>query len=530
MRSPDASQDDDSVGGHTEISASPHLHPSLHVSRVGKMASFARLLQEAVQTAVTDIPGSIVSAAVVLVINITCAGIIFPGSQFADGVVICLMTSAAGTALSIPIGKDRPLKYLMVSDTFMASLFTVASSSIRAGTPNYFGTLVATMMFSSLINALCYIGLGVAKVGKLVELMPSPVISGYLVSMGFAQLSSAAKLISGVPLTDPVSLAHSPLLPSFLVALGLGSTVYVLQRKTTGLVNVLVMPTFLGLSITTFAVLRLLLPAAALSGASFEVPASVDLLKTIERLDLSNIDWKLAFTSAVPISVTSMVPNTFGRLLTYSSLESRCDVQLDYNVELIASGMMNLAAVPAAMTPAVSFSGMLLSHMLGARGRLPQVVGILTSGYLLFIGMGLVEALPKMMSASLLVTLGCSFLVSELTDAIQCLKKQEFALVLVHLAVTIYFGMLYAVLSGLLFSMLIFIVDYVSHSGVVQSATSELKRSTVVRTNEEWDFLAEHGASTLIIHLQGMAFFGSASQVIDGMRAHCLMSASPIAC
>jgi MFS superfamily sulfate permease-like transporter len=135
-----------------------------------------------------------------------------------------------------------------------------------------------------------------------------------------------------------------------------------------------------------------------------------------------------------------------------------------------------------------------------------------------------------MMSASLLVTLGCSFLVSELTDAIQCLKKQEFALVLVHLAVTIYFGMLYAVLSGLLFSMLIFIVDYVSHSGVVQSATSELKRSTVVRTNEEWDFLAEHGASTLIIHLQGMAFFGSASQVTDGNRAHCLMSASPMAC
>ena len=33
VRSTDASQDDDSVGGHTEISASPHLHPPPCVAR-----------------------------------------------------------------------------------------------------------------------------------------------------------------------------------------------------------------------------------------------------------------------------------------------------------------------------------------------------------------------------------------------------------------------------------------------------------------------------------------------------------------
>jgi len=262
------------------------------------------------------------------------------------------------------------------------------------------------------------------------------------------------------------------------------------------------------------------LPTDILTDAAFAIPVDASFSSFLERMGHATIRWPLLLPTAIEISLTSFVPNVIGRLLTLSSLESKLELQLDYSSELIRTGSMGILTVPAALCPTISLSAMVISHLMGTRGRLPQLVTIATSLYLLFVSMSLIELLPKMMFASLLVALAANFLVGELLDAVASLERRELALVLLHLGITVYFGMMYAVLLGLIFSTLIFVLDYVSHSGAVQSATSELERSTVARPREDWDFISTNGASTLIIHLHGMAFFGTASQVLDVMRAH----------
>ena len=86
---------------------------------------------------------------------------------------------------------------------------------------------------------------------------------------------------------------------------------------------------------------------------------------------------------------------------------------------------------------------------------------------------------PKAMFAALLVTSGLNLLMDHLTNAYSIMKTSEFVLVLLHIGLTAALGMLSAVLLGMLLTAVIFIVQYSSHSGVLQSATILLERSKV---------------------------------------------------
>ena len=89
-----------------------------------------------------------------------------------------------------------------------------------------------------------------------------------------------------------------------------------------------------------------------------------------------------------------------------------------------------------------------------------------------------------------------------------------------RLALTAYLGMLAAVVLGMLLTATIFIVQYASHSGVLQSATSLLERSKVARSTAEQDVIEQFGAEVLIVHLHGMIFFGSANSVLEEVKMH----------
>ena len=502
----------------------PHTNRPTESAAVSKQEACLVALQASLTNTVAalqrDLPGSLAAASVILVINITGAAIVFPGTDFAEGLVLALLSSALGTISGLACVRPGAPKYLFVTDTFMAALVSVCAARTRAIAVDTFGTLVISMAIASFVNTMCFVTLGHARVGKLVELMPSPVLSGYMLSIGYTMLSSAAVMLTHFSLAELPALVQSESFPKFVVALVIGLAVYTLQQRTVGLASSLVIPIFLMVCVLTFGAARLVCPVDVLAGSFFAVPGDASLWSFLERIPQQTIHWPLVFTNCLQISFTSFVPNLIGRLLSLSSLESKLELQLDYNSELIWTGCMGVFTVPGAMSPTPSLSAMVISHVMGARGRLPQLVTAASSLYLLFVSMSLIEALPKMMFASLLVALAANFLVRELIDAVASLERRELALVFLHLGITIYFGMLYAVALGLIFSTFIFALDYVSHAGVVQSATSELERSTVARAREDWDFISANGASTLIIHLHGMAFFGTASQVLDVLRQH----------
>ena len=168
------------------------------------------------------------------------------------------------------------------------------------------------------------------------------------------------------------------------------------------------------------------------------------------------------------------------------------------------------------------------SHIFRDDGRLrygctllPSPAMVVGSSAIFFLyGSDMVMLVPKAMFAALLFTTGLNLLSDNLRTAYSDLQAREFVLVVMHIGLTAVLGMLAAVVLGMLFTATIFIVQYSSHSGVLQSATSLLERSKVARTVAEQEVLEQYGATVLIIHLHGMIFFGSANSVLEEVKAH----------
>ena len=244
-------------------------------------------------------------------------------------------------------------------------------------------------------------------------------------------------------------------------------------------------------------------------------------------------------------------------------MESHFDTDVDFNREIRHAGFSQLASAPAIMIPTVTYLGMLVAWDMGARSFVPPAMVIGGSLALVFLGSGLVAQVPNFMFAALLVSSGINMIWDNLRSAWNMLPVREFCLVIVHIVLTAMLGMLSAVVLGILFTATIFIVEYSSHSGVLQSATLLLERSKVQRTSAEQEILEQcaatsartpgwpmprapmmraastdndlsrtrrprrYGATVLIVHLHGMIFFGSANSVLEEIKTH-LMTLSEL--
>jgi SulP family sulfate permease len=87
---------------------------------------------------------------------------------------------------------------------------------------------------------------------------------------------------------------------------------------------------------------------------------------------------------------------------------------------------------------------------------------------------------------------------------------QDFALVALILATAATVGFLQAVAVGLLAAALLFVLAYSRLEVVRASATAALRHSTTERPEAAARRLAERGAETLVVELQGYVFFGTA--------------------
>ena len=555
------------------------------------------------------------------------------------GIAMCFACTACSNLWLLMFRRNMP--FITVADSFMAVLFaTTAENIVKKGGDgtSLLGTLAASMIMCSLVLGAGYVAVGVARVCNVVQFVPSPVMAGYQASIGYLLLDSASTLASvrhrcsrssdlalvpsmprhaallvrpsrssdrwvvpsmlpsafllcsprgwpciaaqGCSVTHPSCFGGSPTaVVELFAAVGLGVGLHVAQRYTEGVTRTLLMPTLLVCTSCAFQAGRYLAPDLVdYQRWSLEIPPQQSVFTLYTDLDVRHIDWPLALNEALLAALTAFVPNLLGKLLQYSALEVKFDIDVDYNREIRHAGYSQFAAIPAMMIPTVTYLGMIVAHDLGARSFVPPAMVVVVSALLVFSGSYIVTLVPKAMFAALLFTSGLNLLFDNLKTAYAPpliarghpawlllpltarghpawlftslgdtwqgrktlltptslgdtwplitrgrytdLQRREFALVVMHIALTAWLGMLSAVVLGLLFTAVIFIVQYASHSGVLQSATSLLERSKVARSVAENEVIEQYGATVLIVHLHGMIFFGSANSVLEEVKSH----------
>ena len=142
--------------------------------------------------------GSLVSL-FVMVMNVGAAGIVFSeGGPFrdyvGDALTICFLTTFVG---SVGMYLFSACPAIISADAFMAAFFvTMAANLIDGhGTAAPFGTVSVAIALTSAMQGLSFYLLGWARVGRAVQYVPTPVISGYLASIGYLLLAGTSRML-----------------------------------------------------------------------------------------------------------------------------------------------------------------------------------------------------------------------------------------------------------------------------------------------------------------------------------------------
>lgn len=247
-----------------------------------------------------------------------------------------------------------------------------------------------------------------------------------------------------------------------------------------------------------------------------EIPSGFPAL----RLDIF-AGFKLGQVSPFIFAAISLaVLGAIDSLLTSIVADNMTKTKHNPNQELIGQGIGNsIAAVFAGIPGAGATIRTVVNIKSGGKTRLSgMVAGLLLLLVLLSLG-PLASRIPAAVLAGILITVGIGVMDYRGLRRIKQIPRTETLIMLLVLGLTVFIGLIEAVLAGLILASLIFmkeIADTVGH----RTRSAPLKEfSREIPWSDEGNIIERIGHKVYIKHLDGPLFFGFTSRFQDMVKA-----------
>jgi len=483
---------------------------------------------------------SLTSGAVIgistVIFTLSFGSLIFSGKLAADlpyGVGMALVTA---TTIMIVTALTSKVPGVIGSTQDSSSAILAVIAAALAGplgvtsAQGMLATVLVAISLTTLLTGLVFLTLGYFKLGGLVRYVPYPVVGGFLAGTGWLLATSSF----GVMTNYSLSVANLPALfqPAQLIQWIPG--VFFALVLFFGLRRIrhsLAMPALLLGSIIVFY-LALLVTGTSIASATAQglLLGKVSGEAVWQPLALNNLlaaNWAAVFGQGGNILI-ALTLSLVGLLLNASALELAIGKDVDLNQELKAAGFANcLSGLGGGIIGYHWLSLSTLSYRIGARGRLPGLVGGAICALMLFAGTSLLAFFPKPLLGGLLFFLGLAFLVEWVIAGWAKLSRAEYAIVLLILAVIASTNFLIGVGVGLVAMVILFALNY-SRINVVHLALSGADLSSnVERCAYHRRALSNLGQQVYILELDGFLFFGTANALLEQMRARVADASQP---
>jgi sulfate permease, SulP family len=437
-----------------------------------------------------DLCGGSISALIMLCYAVGFGLVIFSGSleRYASVGIPSLLVGVCLVGLLIALWSSQQF-CIARPDSNTAAILAVSLAGIALDTRAKGGsesavivTVLMALTTTLLMSGVVAYGLGRLHQGGLIQLAPFSVVAGVLAASGFLVFSEAFRILTKHSLDFSVLevLRNTPLI-AVLPALGVPIVLLLSKR---------IRDHFLGV------------PGAILLGtAGF---------------------YGLATSAGLPsgqLRALGMLLEPVSRV----SLSPHLTMPLDLVAwQVIGSHVIELGAVVV-----VAFTETALAHsetLYGGEssavkpGGTTRLLGVWASVLCLTILIAfpaLISFLPKPVLAGLLLYLSGSMLLKWAIASRRRLPVHEYALLLLILGATALTGFLTGVLLGLAAACVLFAWNYGRVTCIKSTFTGQSYRSRVRRTVRDDKILAEHGASTFGLSLQGYLFFGTAQIIVN---------------
>jgi sulfate permease, SulP family len=441
-----------------------------------------------------------------------------------DGVMLYLGGAAATLAIfALLAGSRGVVGGLQEPVAVVIAIVATGTALTSFGGPEraFLGAVAATLVVM-LLAGVAFLVLGRSKRANLIRFVPYPVVGGFIAGTGWLLLKGGILVASGVaPALDTIGdLADELVWKRWVVALAFGILMFVVVRIVK---RSFVVPAMLLFGIVAFAIgvivtgstIDLARGGGWLLYGPFDDPTAWEPwpLRAITGADWSAVAGQWAgILAAVFVAVIAILFNVSG-----SELVLRRD--LDTNQELRDAGLANLLSGALGGIPGYhSLSLTALSRWMNASARISGLIAAAVPLAGVIVGVSVIELIPRMVVAGLLVFVGLSFVMEWLWDRRRSLAPVEYGVMLLILITIVAGGFLPGVVVGLVLAVVLFAVSYGRVELVREVAFGDAYRSNVDRPAAQRVALRTMGERVQILRVNGFVFFGSANGLLERIR------------
>jgi SulP family sulfate permease len=474
----------------------------------------------------TDLSLAALSSVVTVLGTVAFAAMIFSG-HLANIVPLAFVAFLAGTALSGLIVGCLSGFYCNLSgaqDESAAILAVFASGLASMGVINdeaAISTMFTVIVLATWSFGLVLLLLGISKWGKYTQLIPYPVVGGFLAGVGLLMLSATIHFLSGVTLTMdslPQFLSWEMTLrwlPSLIAA---GLLYWGINRIRSAMLLPIGLICILVLFYAVAGAWSFSLESLRKSGFVFTSIPERGAFDAIKWLSIARIDWSVVLEARDEIGALILVC-TIGASLATTALEIGAGIELDSNHELRAHGLANLASAVVGGIPAFTLAGPSLTYLrLGASSRLMPILRALFTLALGLAGLALLGFVPKIVVGTLLILFSFALVHEWLIRARYRLSVTDYVFVLIIAGIIELAGFIPGVGVGILIAAADFLIQYSKLNVIKAELSGRDYRSDVERPLRAENILREAGGRVITFEIQGFIFFGTAIRLLERIR------------
>ena len=457
------------------------------------------------------------------------ATVIFAGAmaQFLPLLIVILLCGWAMLGIFVAVTSEKSLHIVSLDEQAVVILASIAGLMVvtmgeQAVHDNGLATMLVIMALSSLGVAFFFWAVGHYGLTRLLELMPYPVICGFMAGIGWLLLEAGV----GIAIGETISLG-------LVDTLKQGDNLSRLLLFVAGAIVLLVSVTSLrrawALPVASLCLVIAFYAAAMVKGQGmqelvsrgwlFDIPAetggAIGLLKS---LSFSQVDTSFVL-SMVPQILTIAFLALLTQSMSLSALMAAGSHDLDTSREMEDMGSGNilnaLIASPPGSTDVIAST---LYEEFGASSRWMPIISSLVCVVMAVFGSYIIPWMPKLLVGATVFLFAYQLFYEWMYENVRGFQPIDFAIVLIILCTVIFVGFMPGIAVGVLLALLLFVLRYSMISAIQGQYSLAGYRSSVERSQSSNIVLDEKGAECLVYTLRGFLFFGTANAILDTIR------------
>jgi SulP family sulfate permease len=456
------------------------------------------------------------------------ATVIFAGAlaPFLPLLVVILLCGWAVLGFYVALSSEKRVHIVSLDEQAVVILASIASLLVlhmgnAAATPSGLATMLAVMSLSSLGVAFFFWVVGHYRLTRLLELMPYPVICGFMAGIGWLLLEAGVGIAIDSPISEFRDAIKTPGTASRLLlfiagAIGLLVAVTRIKRAwALPVASLVLVVIFYGVVwIKGFSMQDLVADAWL-----FNIPIDTGgALNLIEGLSLSLVDADFVLR-VIPQIMTIAFLALLTQSMSLSALMASGNQDLDTSSEIedMAGGNL-LCAFIASPPGSTDVIGSTLYEEFGASSRWMPIISSGVCLVMAVFGSAIIPWMPKLLVGATVFLFAYQLFYEWLYENVRGFQPIDFAIVLIILGTVIFIGFMPGILVGILLALLLFVLRYSMISAVQGQHSLATYRSSVERSKSSNETLDTHGSKCLVYNLRGFLFFGTANAVLDTIR------------